>query len=877
LSQSLRQSSLCADVTGTGHYPGNLQSGLIFDQYKKRRRSQHVETVQIDTRGCAMIQRKLVLRQLVRALGTATALLAASALCVRAQATFSAPQQVSGNMEAKGEPEVATGPNGNIYVVWSDLEGVCSPSTSCTDTVFFSRSTDAGATYSAPQALSTNGGDPQLAVDSTGNINVIWNSTGPDFARSTDGGATFSSPVYIAPGMSPYLGFAVVGYRAIAVDGAGNIDVVWMDTNSSQVFFARSTNSGASFSSPLNVSNYANGASNPTVAVDATGNIDIVWQGSVSGHDPFDLFFTRLTNGGTSFSTPRDISNTPQGAYYDQLSVDPSGNIDVAWDSDCPNSSSCPVVSSDVFFSQSKDGGSTFSAPAQISNSQNEPISRVLMGFDSSGNTYLVWPQVTSSGSNAYFSGAAGAAFSAPRQIASAFADRMSVDRSGAIYVSAAAADAYLLRSTDHGATFSSTNITNGADAPDTVELESAVDAGGNVSVVWPSYNYNTYKWAVFVSHGTAASAASLTLNPASVTGGGSSTATVTLNQPAPSGGAVISLTSNNAAASVPASITIAGGSSSGTFTINTTAVVASTPVAISASWNGTTESSTLTVLQAVITSVTFDPTGVTGGNSAVGTVSLSGPAPAGGALICLASQNSAVAPVPSSIAIPETATSGTFSIKTSTVTASTTVVISACYGASSATGSLTVQPATQGAFSVTASPAALMISAPGQSTTALLTFISKNGFTGAGVLSSATCGTVATEKISCTLTAFTLPANGTATATLTVSTAAPSSAGVSASPRNILLMLLLCFALAPFATPRKERRLNFAFAAILLAMLMANVGCGGAINASASNSNDSNSARNSGTPAGAVQSVNVAVTINGTTMTVPNVTITVE
>ncbi len=254
----------------------------------------------------------------------------------------------------------------------------------------------------------------------------------------------------------------------------------------------------------------------------------------------------------------------------------------------------------------------------------------------------------------------------------------------------------------------------------------------------------------------------------------------------------------------------------------------------------------------------------------------LSGPAPAGGAAICLSSQSSAVASVPSEITIPETATSGTFTVKTNAVTASTAVVISACYGPGSTSGSLTVAPTTQGSFSVTANPSAIMIAAPGQSTSAVLTFSSKNGFTGSGALASATCGTAAAERITCALTAFSLPANGTATAVLTVSTKGSSKAIISPGVRNILLALLLCLALAPFAAPQKQRRLGLAFAAILLAMLTVNAGCGGAINASTTNS-DNNSADSSGTPVGAVQAVNVAVTINGATVTVPNVTITVE
>jgi hypothetical protein len=89
----------------------------------------------------------------------------------------------------------------------------------------------------------------------------------------------------------------------------------------------------------------------------------------------------------------------------------------------------------------------------------------------------------------------------------------------------------------------------------------------------------------------------SLALNAASLTGGGSTTGTVTLGAPAPAGGAFVSLTSDNRAiASVPAdSITIPEGATTGTFTVNTTAVTASTPVKIEALYT-TSRTATLTV-----------------------------------------------------------------------------------------------------------------------------------------------------------------------------------------------------------------------------------------------------------------------------------------
>src|SRR6266446_5301713 len=89
----------------------------------------------------------------------------------------------------------------------------------------------------------------------------------------------------------------------------------------------------------------------------------------------------------------------------------------------------------------------------------------------------------------------------------------------------------------------------------------------------------------------------SLTLSPSSVVGGplGSSTGTVTLNGPAPAGGAQVTLSSSDpSVASAPASVTVPAGATSATFTVNTSIVVVSTTVTVSGSFNSTTQSATL-------------------------------------------------------------------------------------------------------------------------------------------------------------------------------------------------------------------------------------------------------------------------------------------
>ena len=89
------------------------------------------------------------------------------------------------------------------------------------------------------------------------------------------------------------------------------------------------------------------------------------------------------------------------------------------------------------------------------------------------------------------------------------------------------------------------------------------------------------------------------------------------------------------------------------------------------------------------------NPTSVNGGSSSTGTVTLSGPAPSGGAVVSLSTNNTAAATVPASIAIAYGATSATFTVSTSTVTASTPVIITASSGGGSKTASLTVTPVT--------------------------------------------------------------------------------------------------------------------------------------------------------------------------------------
>ena len=98
------------------------------------------------------------------------------------------------------------------------------------------------------------------------------------------------------------------------------------------------------------------------------------------------------------------------------------------------------------------------------------------------------------------------------------------------------------------------------------------------------------------VTRASSVTLSALTLSPSSVVGGSSSTGTVTLTAAAPAGGAVVTLSDNSAAASVPASVTVSAGATSRTFTATTSVVSSQTAVSISGSYGGATRIATLTV-----------------------------------------------------------------------------------------------------------------------------------------------------------------------------------------------------------------------------------------------------------------------------------------
>jgi hypothetical protein len=393
---------------------------------------------------------------------------------------FSTARNVSNNLDYSFTPQVAVDATGNIYAVWED-------DTANNSNILFTRSTDGGATFSAPRNLSNSAGwsfGPRLLVDSQDHINVVWVDPTPGnqdifFSRSADGGTTFSIPQNLSH--DP----ADSGNPQIAADSSGNISVVWEnDDVTNGVLFTHSTD-GTTFSAPVNLATNPSGSFGPQIAVGADGSINVAWEDDFNFQS--DISFSRSTDKGATFSTPKNLSSNAGNSFVAEVAVDVSGNIYVVWMDNTPGNYA-------ILLSRSADQGATFSSPKNLSNSPGDS-GNPQVGVDANGGTYVVWQQNVPPASNKdiFFTRSSdGVNFTAPLNVSNNAGNSINpwivVDAAAGINVgwsdsTPGRANIFFARSVDAGATFATQNLSN--DSGSSSDSQLAADKNGNLNVVW--------------------------------------------------------------------------------------------------------------------------------------------------------------------------------------------------------------------------------------------------------------------------------------------------------------------------------------------------------------------------------------------------------
>ena len=141
-----------------------------------------------------------------------------------------------------------------------------------------------------------------------------------------------------------------------------------------------------------------------------------------------------------------------------------------------------------------------------------------------------------------------------------------------------------------------------------------------------------------------------------------------------------VTLQSSNEAVIPSTTLTIPAGKTVITFPVPTALVDSTKSVTLTASINGASKSTTVSVRPLTIASLTVAPRGVIGGTNAQGTITLENPIPTD-SLVTLSSDNPTVAaPAVNSVVIPANTTTFNFGITTSAVATNSSALFKATY-----------------------------------------------------------------------------------------------------------------------------------------------------------------------------------------------------
>ncbi|HKF58784.1 MAG TPA: sialidase family protein, partial [Blastocatellia bacterium] len=219
----------------------------------------------------------------------------------------------------------------------------------------------------------------QPQVDSAGNLHMAFNDdsdsvefgTGVFYARSSDGGRTYSSPILVSRDGQD------ADTPVIAAGSDGNVFIAWqylklelvdgvLVPSIASIAVSRSSDSGATFSLPVDISANSGGVGSLVgLNQDPNGGLEVFYIGSAgSGSQSIQgLLAVRSLDSGKTFSDPFAISSAGQEPEFTSIAVDKNGALLVIYTDIAGLTKNRQTP---IFACRSTDG-QTFSQPVQIS------------------------------------------------------------------------------------------------------------------------------------------------------------------------------------------------------------------------------------------------------------------------------------------------------------------------------------------------------------------------------------------------------------------------------------------------------------------------------------------------------------------------------
>lgn len=187
---------------------------------------------------------------------------------------------------------------------------------------------------------------------------------------------------------------------AVAIDDQGEISVVWVEQARKDVFFQRLSAEGKrQLATPVNVSRSPATFSwlpRIIIAPDDQNTIFILWQEILfaGGAHGGDIVFARSTDGGRTFSSPRNLSQSVGGDGKGRINKEVwhNGSLDLVAGRDGALYAAWTEYGGQLWFVRSTDGGNTFSRPQHLAGGGNaKPVRAPSLALGPGRNIYLAW------------------------------------------------------------------------------------------------------------------------------------------------------------------------------------------------------------------------------------------------------------------------------------------------------------------------------------------------------------------------------------------------------------------------------------------------------------------------------------------------------
>jgi len=142
-----------------------------------------------------------------------------------------------------------------------------------------------------------------------------------------------------------------------------------------------------------------NGENRPKILVDKDGTLYISWTLKTSPRFTGEIRFSRSTDGGLTFETPRTINddNLFTGHRFESLFLNEAGQVYLTWidkrDMEAHLAQDIPYSGAAVYYAVSKDQGKTFSENYRVANHSCE-CCRIAIAPRGPENIAILWRQI---------------------------------------------------------------------------------------------------------------------------------------------------------------------------------------------------------------------------------------------------------------------------------------------------------------------------------------------------------------------------------------------------------------------------------------------------------------------------------------------------